>query len=156
MALVLPRHYFYAVIVFAIFITASVSLISEFQSEKDAESYGGQKVDLMSDEDVTSFNRTFQIKDLVTNITDIRSSVAGTSPDDTDPDERDITLVGRFFSSAWNSVKLIIASFGFMDSAVEGTTSQLGFPGWLPGFIIALISVLLIFSILTVILGKDI
>lgn len=151
--LVLPRNFFYAAIIFALMITGIVALIGE--TEKDVP--GGPEINLMDDERITEFNRTFYPKQLADDIENLSGKMKALQPSQQWGALDVITLPLAFIGTAWDMVKFVIGSFGFMNTAIEGlsTYSGLPIPSWVPIFIILLITVLFIFSILTIIFGKE-
>ena len=152
MALTLPRHFFYAAIVFTMLVTGVVSLLTMVIDGSDG-STSSAVPELMSSDRVTEFNKTFNIgEDLSASIGDLKSKMQGLKPTSK---ASVITLPIAFIETSWAMIKFIIDSFGFMDSAFDGLSAFLGIPSWVAGFIIAIIVILFVFSILTIIFGKD-
>lgn len=142
MGRVIPRQYIIGILIFSMFITGGMSLMSSF-FEHDA-TFGDQ-------DKYNQFNDTFNIMDDVSDrVNDLESSVVSV---DTDPG-----LWGTLSAltlGVWNSLQLLFSSFGFMDTVFNGFESIFGIPGWIGTMIIAIITVVLVFSIISAILQRD-
>lgn len=142
MARVIPRQYIIGILIFSMFIVGGVSLMSNL-FEKDP-TFGDQ-------DKFNQFNDTFNIMgDVSIRVNDLESSVVSV---DTDPG-----LWGTLSAltlGVWNSLGLLFSSFGFMDTVFNGFESIFGIPGWVGSTIIAIITVMLVFSIISAILQRD-
>lgn len=142
MSKVIPRQYIIGILIFSMFIVGGTSLMSNF-FEKDP-TFGDK-------DKFSQFNDTFNIMDDVSDRVDaLESSVVSV---DTDPG-----LWGTLSAltlGVWNSLGLLFSSFGFMDTVFNGFESIFGIPGWVGGTIIAIITVMLVFSIISAILQRD-
>ncbi len=152
MALVLPRHFFFATIVFTMLV---MSVVGTLSLVKDGGP--GDKRDavpgLMDDDRITAFNRTFNKADNVTaNVEELTTKMQGLNIEKTTDI---ISLPLALVSTSWSMIKFITNSFGFMSSAFQGLSAFLGVPTWIPPLITLLVAALFIFSILTIIFGKD-
>ena len=143
MADVLPRHYITGIIIFTLFIIGGIAIIGELTHE-DAG--------FVDDEKFSSFNDTFNVyDDITTEVGDLRSDI-----EDADTDFGLFGVLNSLISSSWQSLKLLISSFGFMDAVFNGLESFVGIPGWVGGLLILLVTVLLAFAIYSAIFQRDI
>jgi len=153
MGKILPRHFFYAIIVFSMLIAGGFSVISEVRDMSRGAETG---VEIMSQEDITHYNESLSVQDLETNVDEIKDKIEDLKPESKWGVIDALSLPIAFIQIAWDAVKLVITSFGMMDDSIEGLADVFGLPGWVSTFAILLIVALLIFSILSLIFGKDI
>lgn len=158
MANILPRHFFYSIIIFALIITGVYTIISIVMDESMGADASNQ---LMSDEDLKYFNDTLQVENLEDDINDIRGGIERLEPSQKWGILDVVSLPLAFIETAWDSIKLVISSFTMMDDSIEGATAYFDTgekqnTQWVSGFIITLIGAFLVFSILSLIFGKDI
>lgn len=147
MALILPRHFFYATVVFVFFITAIVATLSMVTEDSPTG-----VPDLMESDRITEFNRTFYPEDFQSNVGELQDKLEGL---EVEQGGGIISVSIAMISSAWTMVKFIITSFGFMDDSLTGMSALLGVPVWVPPLIIMFLIILFVFSILTIIFGKE-
>ncbi len=152
MGMVLPRHFFYGIIIFTMLVSSVVGLLTLVRDGGVGD--GSEAVPgLMSSERITEFNRTFNKADNVTsNVEELKTKMQGLNIEKTTDI---ISLPLALVSTSWSMIKFITNSFGFMTSAFEGLSAYLGVPTWIPTLISLLVVVLFVFSILTIIFGKD-
>jgi len=154
MANLLPRHFFYAVLVFTIFITGTVyvlNLVIEGESGNKETSVPG----LMDSTHITSFNRTFT-PNATENIDELQDKMEELKLPEDFSLTAGVTLSVALIQTAWAMIKFIIGSFGFMNDAIIGLSTFLHVPVWLPYILISMIVAFFVFSILTIIFGKEI
>lgn len=116
---VLPRHYIIGVIFFGFFIVSGVFLISGMFAKDPT--MGGQQ-------EFIDFNKTFnKMSEVQENVEDIQSNIenAGT-------DFGTFGVLNALINGAWQNLKLLFASFGFMTAAYEGLTAFFGIPAYIP------------------------
>lgn len=148
----LPRDFFFGAVVFALVITGVVSMINLVvigESGNKATAVPG----LMGNENINDFEDVFN-NNVTGRVNAIKAKMDVVNPEAAP--QNIFTLSGAFISSAWEAVKLVFSSVTMMDDAIGGMESMLHIPGWVVGFILVLIVAFFIFSILTVIFGKDI
>jgi hypothetical protein len=56
-------------------------------------------------------------------------------------------VLNSLIASAWQSLRLLFSSFGFMDAVFEGVHDLFGVPKWVSGLASLLITVLIAFAI---------
>ncbi len=155
MSRIIPRDFFYAVVIFVMLVAGITSVLSMVTTE--SKDYGGATVNLFADSnrsEIAHFNDTFNKQTQIVNKTrKLKDDLSDLQPETT---LEAITLPVAFIKTAWDMIDFIISSFGFMDSAIQGLSGFLHLPTWTTILIIALISILFIFSILSMIFGKDI
>jgi hypothetical protein len=96
-----------------------------------------------SDPRFDSFNKTFNSYDeLDAQVEKIQSDVEG---GDTSWGVTDV--LNAIVFNAWNTLKNIYNSFGFMTQAILGLNTFFGMPVWIPAMILMAITVLITFSI---------
>lgn len=129
-----PRTYIYGVIIMMFFIVGGVGILSEFKaadSNFDASDKTGE------------FNRTFnKIDQVTTEVDDLKSNI-----EDADTDFGLFGVLNALISSAWQSLKLLFSSFGFMTAIFNGLESVFGIPAWIPLIIGLFVTVTLVFAI---------
>lgn len=153
MARILPRDLFIGIVLFAMVSTGIVYLLTSITTSGQT---GQEAVDLFEGVDadrIQEFNRTFvsssNITSKVNKLEDEVNKLNVDKPTDI------LTVGGALISSGWTAVTLILGSVGYMTTAIGGLTTYLGVPSFVPAFIIVIITVIVIFSILAVIFGKD-
>jgi len=145
MGTILPRNYIIAILVLSIFIMGGTTILGKFRNYDP--SFGNN-----SDFKLDDFNSTFNRLD---NISD-SSQVMEDSIVNATAEEGTLGTLNSLIKGAWNSVKMIFTSFGFMATVFGGISTFFGIPTWIPGMIITMISIMLVFSILSAILQRDI
>lgn len=139
-----PSNYIIGVIVFIFFIVGGVTIMAEFRSFKPT---------FASDESFDSFNDTFnRYTELNQSISGIRSQYLND-----EPQWGVLGAVGALAVTAYNTLRLIPTSFGFVDSMIMGIsdTTSLHIPVFIPTLLILGIVVFLVFSIISALLNVD-
>jgi len=139
---ILPRHYVYGIVIFTLFVVAGVTFVSTFAD-------GGGSID---EDRLGSFNKTFNKMDSLSSTTaDLRSGV-----EDAETDFGAFGVLNSLISGAWNTLRLLFSSLGFMDGVFSGLETEFGVPAFI-GVLIGLLAVLLIaFAIYSAIFQRDI
>lgn len=139
----LPRHYITGIVLFMFIIVGSVSMISMMQSADPS---------VVDDVKFSQFNNTFnKLSDVNDSISALQTSIVNA---DTDPGI--FGVLNALISSVWQSFKLMFSSFGFMTGIFNGMTTIFGIPAWIPALLLLLVIILLVFSIMSAILQKEI
>lgn len=151
----LMRHYVIAGLIFTLMVIGVVSTITLIEKGEPSGD-GSEKVTNFMDEDaVTKMNRSLNSYDrLSSDINEMKENIKSLNPETT---LEAITLPVAFIKSSWSVVKLIIDLFDFMTSAFTGVLGNLGVyvPSWVADIIILIVSTFLVFSIISLIFGKD-
>jgi len=133
---VLPRTYIIGIIVFCFIIVAGISLLANFG---------------INNSQVTDFNKSFQKYDEVLEVSSsLRSSV-----EDADTDFGPFGILNTLISSAWQSLKLLFTSLGFMNDAYAAVSSFFGVPAWIPALLVSAVVIVLLFSIWSAVFQRD-
>ena len=140
MANITPRHYIYGVIIMMFFVVGGMGILSEFQSADDG-------FDTLK---TGEFNRTFNKLSTVENKVGIIESSF-----ESDPDWGLFGALNALIKGAWQTIILMVTSWGFVGTALSGLTSVFGIPGWIITIIGLFISVTIAFGIFSLIFQKD-
>lgn len=134
----LPRTYVIGILLFGIIITGFVSLFSQVGD------------DLRGDESeisVEQFNKTFnQLDNAKESTENLKNKLTG--------DDKDWGIWGvlnALIGSAWETLKILFTSFSFMNVAFYGL-AMFGIPSWFISGIIAIITTILVFAVISAIL----
>ena len=140
---VLPRHYIIGIVIFTFMIIGGVSLISIV---KTADST------FASDDKFIQFNKTFnKYNELNSSIVSLQSSITEASTD-----FGIFGVLNALINSGWAAFKLMFSSLAFFADILMGMTTIFGIPAWIPGLLIMLTTILLVFAIFSAIFQKDI
>lgn len=143
MAEILPRHYIIGIIFFVLIIVSGIGMIDIFQQTNES---------FIDGEQYHKFNNTFNVmSELTTEVSSLRSGVEGASTD--------FGLFGvlnSLISTSWNTLKLLINSFSFMDAVFGGLYTVFGIPAYIGNMIILAVTVILLFAIFSAIFQRDI
>lgn len=151
MAEILPRHFYFAAILFTIVIVGVVYILNDIQAGDPGDP--STSATLMSDTDLHTFNNTFnKQQNLTNNIESLQSNMQHLSVDNL---QSAITLPIALIQTAWGMVKFVFSSFSFMNSAIEGLSGYIGIPPIITTLTILIIVSIFVFSALSVALGKD-
>jgi hypothetical protein len=142
MADTLPRHYIIGIVMFGFLIVGGMSMLGIFAGTSDTFATG---------EKYTQFNNTFNVLDDVTDqVESMEESIT-----EADTDFGIFGVLNALISSAWQTLKLLFSSLSFMDGVFFGLSSVFGVPGFIPGTIILLVTVILIFAIFSAIFQRE-
>jgi hypothetical protein len=137
-----PRTYIYGIIAFVFIIVAGVSLVALFSANNPS---------MVAGDSFSSFNSSFnKLSDATTEIGSIQSSIS-----DSDTDFGAFGVLNALVSSAWQSLRLLASSLGFMSDAYGGMTTVFGVPAWIPGLIVLFVVVMLAFTIWSAIFQSE-
>lgn len=139
----LPRHYILGIVMFMFVIVGGVSLLGMMRS--DDSTYGDSS-------QLQEFNNTFNQLDLVS---DRVGSMQGTLSN-ASVDGGTFGVLNSLILSGWQTFKLLFSSFGFMTGVFNGLTTFFGVPAWIPAIILLVVTIMLVFTIISAILQKDI
>jgi len=121
-----------------------VSLLSEFKSANP--DFGNN-----SDKKLDQFNATFnKLDDVTKNIDTMESSIVNATTE-----EGTFGTLNSLIKGAWNTIKMLFTSFGFMTAVFGGISTFFGIPLWVVNLTFAIITVVLIFSVLSAILQRE-
>ena len=130
-----PKDYIIGVIIFVFMISGGIWLLASLNSGT-----GGV---IANDARYESFNKTFNVYDNVTTqVEGIRSNI-----ENSDSELGGFGALNALINSAWNGVKFLFSSFGFMNSVFGGLSSMFGLPVWIGGLMILLVVTIIAFAI---------
>lgn len=137
-----PRSYIYGLIIFTFLIVGGLSIYASFAAYNPT---------LAASTKYGSFNDTFN------RYSTLNSSVSGlqTSITDSDAEIGVFGVLNGLINTAWNGLKFIFTSFGFMSDVGEGVTTVFGLPTWVPGILLLTITVMLAFTIWSAIFQSE-
>jgi hypothetical protein len=138
-----PTTYIVGIIIFTFFIVGGVALIGEMR-DTNPDFINNQKYD--------QFNSTFNVLDDVT-------GEVGTIQDNIANADTDFGLFGvlnSLISSAWQTLRLLFSSFGFMNTVFIGFSTFFGIPAWVSGLIILLVTIMFAGAIFAAIFHREI
>lgn len=140
---VLPRHYIIGILIFTLFIIGGVAMIGEFRKSDPSYVDDGNKF--------ANFNKTFNV------YTKITGQVSGMSDQvkEAKPDTGILGVLNGLVLSAWQTLRLLVSSLGFMGAVFGGLSSIFGIPAWIPAIVLSIVVVILVFSIFGAIFQRD-
>jgi hypothetical protein len=142
MAKVQPRDYIVGIILFTFIIVGGVHLINAFYVAEPT---------YVDQDKFSEFNNTFNVYNEVTeSVDDIEGSII--SQDLPAP----IEFIATMFLTAFQALMSLFTSLSFMDAVFSGLTGVFGIPSWIPTLILSLVTVMIVFSIVSAILQRDI
>ena len=137
-----PRSYVYGMIIFTLIIVGGMSIYTQFAFYSSPMS---------TDDKYVTFNSSFnKFNDLNQSVSGLQTSITSAN-----------TEVGIFgvlnglISTAWNGLKLIFSSFGFMSDAGQGLNDVFGVPSWIPNLLLLSITVMFAFTIWSAIFQSE-
>jgi hypothetical protein len=137
-----PRTYVYGILAFVFVIVAGVSFIALFAEKNPA---------MITGNTYTGFNSSFnRLSDVTTQIGTIQGSIT-----EANADFGAFGVLNALVSSAWQSLKLLGTSLGFMSDAYGGMTTVFGVPAWIPGLIVLFVVTMLAFTIWSAIFQSE-
>ena len=135
-------NYLIGIVLFCFIIVGGVSVMGMFRAE-DA-TYGGDHY--------SEFNRSFNVmEDISTEVTDLQTGIESTE----DQDFGTFGVLNALISKSWQSLRLFVSSFSFMNSAFAGASTVFGVPVWIPTLAGLIITIVIIFSILSAIFQRS-
>jgi hypothetical protein len=140
-----PRHYLTGIIVFTIIITGVITMIN----------YGRlSDSDFVDDEKFSKFEEAFnRTESLNTAVDSLESNITGHNQVTTGS-----SFINILFGKGFNILSSLFATFDFTNAIITSTSRVFGvfIPEWLPPLLILLLTSMLIFSIVSAILQRDI
>jgi hypothetical protein len=134
--------YIISILIFTFIIMGGLSLISIFRAVDPG---------IVDDDKLAAFNDTFNVMDDVTS--EVDSLESGIT--DASVDEGEFGVLNALIAGAWQNLKLIGASFSFMDAVFGGLETMFGVPWWIPVIIGSIITVGILFAIWGAIFQRD-
>lgn len=138
-----PSTYIMGVIVFTLFVVGGVSMMTLFRDYDPT---------FATDQKFADFNDTFNVYTETTDkVTDL-----GTGITDADTDFGVLGVLNGLILSAWQSLKLLLTNFSFMNTVFNGLTTIFGVPSWIPALIILAVTVMFVFALYSAFFQRDI
>ena len=116
-----PRDYLIGIVIFVMLSLGGIALINEMR---------GDNSDFLTTQesaDYVKLNKTFQKLD------DINDSISSIQEDITNTENKEFGVfgvLGGLINSAWNTLRFLFTSVGFMNDIFAGFTEFLGVPAW--------------------------
>ena len=104
-----------------------------------------------SDPQFAKFNDTFNVYDETTT----KVNALGSTISDADSDWGVLGVLNGLILSAWQSLKLLLTNWAFMNSVFNGLYTIFGVPAWVSGLIILGVTVMFIFSLYSAIFQRE-
>lgn len=141
MANATPRTYIYGIILFTLVIVAGISFIGLFGAENPSMTAGKYQ----------EFNESMN------RLTDVTDQVGGLDSGirEASTDFGAFGVLNALISSAWQTLKLLGSSLGFMSSAYGAMNSVFGVPAWITGLIALLVVSMIVFTIYSAIFQTE-
>jgi len=149
------RHYTIAGLIFVLLVTGATSIITLVEKGDIGDQENTKVTGFMDNDVLTKFNRSLNVYDnLNSDVTSMKENIKLLNPQT--PLEV-LTLPVAFIQTAWKIIKVVIDGFDFMSGALSGLIGNLGVyvPDWVSKILILITSVFLIYTILSLIMGKD-
>lgn len=116
--------------------------MSEFQQSKATYA---------DDDKFTEFNQTFNVyQDTSTKIGDLGDSISNS-----DSDWGILGVLNGLILAAWQSLKLLISNWAFMNGVFFGLSTIFGVPSWIAGLIIMAVTVMFVFALYSAFFQRD-
>lgn len=129
-----PSTYIVGILIFTLFIVGGVSMMSIFRDSDPA---------FASDDKFTEFNDTFNVYGEASDTI----GELGTGITDADQDFGVLGVLNGLILSAWQSLRLLLTSFSFMNVVFNGLSTIFGVPSWISGLIILGVTVGFVFAL---------
>ena len=131
--------YIFGIIIFMFIVVGGLAFISGL---------GQTNPSMVQDPKFSEFNDSFNKMELVeTKVSEIETNVNSTTPGD--------NPLNNLITGAWQTLRLIGTSFGFMDDVFRATSTMFGIPVWISRTITMLITVLIAFVIYGLIFQRN-
>ena len=137
-----PSTYIMSILVFILVIVGGVSFMSELRQSKATYA---------DDDRFSEFNETFNVYEETSDeITSLGSSItnAGT-------DWGILGVLNGLILAAWQSLKLLITNWGFMNGVFLGLSTMFGIPAWISGLMILAITAMFVFALYSAFFQRD-
>lgn len=137
-----PSTYLMAILVFILFIVGGVSIMSELRQSNPTYA---------DDDRFTEFNDTFNVyTETSTKITDLGETISNS-----DSDWGILGVLNGLILTAWQSLKLLITNWAFMNGVFLGLSTIFGIPTWITGLIILSITLMFVFALYSAFFQRD-
>lgn len=137
-----PRTYIYGIIAFVFVISAGIYFVNQFAAENPAMVAGSKYADFQG--------RFDQYQAVTDELGQIQSGITSANTD-----FGVFGVLNALVSSAWQSLKLLFASLGFMNDAYGGLSTVFGVPAFIPGLIILSVVAMIAFTIWSAIFQSE-
>ena len=100
-----------------------------------------------------------QFENIVDQYDKVNESLSGLSAgilDESQVDQSNIGVLSSLIQTAWNGLKALPATFAFMNVMIVNLASFFGVPAFIPGLLILVIGIIVLFSILGAVFQNDI
>jgi hypothetical protein len=137
-----PRSYVYGIIAFTLVIAGFMAMYADFSAVSPS---------MLGSPQYGAFNSTFNTYNNVTSSVSILSS----GITDADAEIGIFGVLNGLINTAWNSLKFIFTSFGFMSGVAGGLTTVFGVPLWIVSLLLLFVTVMLVFTIWSAIFQSE-
>lgn len=104
-----------------------------------------------NDDKFTQFNKTFNVyNDVEEQVNDLGSSITSA-----DQDFGLLGVLNGLIMAGWQSLRLMLTNFAFMNTVFKGLYTMFGVPAWISGLIILAVTVMFVFSIFSAFFQRD-
>lgn len=104
------------------------------------------------DDKFTEFNETFNVyTETSDQISDLGSSITNA-----DSDWGILGVLNGLILTAWQSLKLLITNWNFMNGVFYGLSTLFGVPSWISGLIILAVTVMFVFALYSAFFQREI
>lgn len=136
-----PRTYIYGIILFTLITVSGVSFMAILGAENPAMTSGKYVV----------FNDSMnKLSDITTQVDSLDDGIQNASTD-----FGAFGVLNALISSAWQTLKLLGSSLGFMSEAYVAMSALFGVPAWIPALVALLIVTMIIFTIYSAIFQQE-
>lgn len=142
-----PKDILIGIVLFVMLSLGGIGLINEMRSD-NADFLTAQE-----ETEYTKLNRTFQkLDDINESISSIQEEITATG----NKEFGVFGVLGGLINSAWNTLRFLFTSVGFMNDIFSGFTEFLGIPSWVGSCIIMIITIIIAFAIYKAIFKADV
>lgn len=137
-----PSTYILAIIVFTLFVVGGVSMMSIFRESNP---------NFANDEKFAEFNQTFNVyQETTSKVEDLGSGIT-----DADTDFGVLGVLNGLILAAWQSLKLMITNWSFMNTVFGGLSTVFGVPVWITALITLAVTVMFVFALYSAFFQRD-
>uniref|UniRef100_A0A6M3LIX9 Uncharacterized protein n=1 Tax=viral metagenome TaxID=1070528 RepID=A0A6M3LIX9_9ZZZZ len=137
-----PSTYIIGILVFTFFIVGGVSMMSILRTSDPTYA---------NDPKFEQFNDTFNVY----SETSEKVSALGTGITSSDTDWGLLGVLNGLIMAAWQSLKLLLLNFSFMNTVFNGLYTIFGVPAWISGLVILGVTVMFVFSLYSAFFQRD-
>jgi hypothetical protein len=140
----LPRYYIIGILVFALFVTGGLAMVTELQETNGA---------YVDDEKLDEFNKTFG-----TVLYDVNQSVSTLEGNIVNAEEEWSTFGGlnALVATSWQTLKFLTDTLSFMSTALYGISTFFGIPEWVMSIVVSIIIISIIFAVYSAIFQRNV